>query len=312
MHDYDGIVDLPPSQSKRLDLYIAEDLRLMRRSRIRARRLGATVNGKTAKLSRLVKAGDALRLVWEDDPPIDVIPEHIPLDIVYEDGSVIVVNKPQGLVVHPGAGNVSGTLANALLWRFNMKHGGKTDAPFAGEGRPFIVHRLDKDTSGVMIAAWDSAALSFLSDQFRERAVRKTYAAIVNGCPAEPRGTISTNIVRDRNNRQRFTVSERSGKSALTRYKVVRSAGGCSLLKIRPKTGRTHQIRVHLRSIGHPIVGDPLYGQPPRNGLLEPALALHSKTLEIVLPDRATRSRFTTPLPARFKKILLQGISGNQ
>jgi 23S rRNA pseudouridine1911/1915/1917 synthase len=302
-------VDLPPSQHKRLDLYIAETLGLMRRSQIKARRLQATVNGRTAKLSRLLKAGDALSLVWQDAPPPDIIPEYIPLDIVYEDARVIVVNKPQGLVVHPGAGNPNGTLANALLWRLCQKRGGragdaeKNSCLLPGNQRPFIVHRLDKDTSGLLIAAWDGDALVFLSDQFRARTVRKTYAAIVNGCPARVCGVISSNIVRDRNDRKRFTVSDSTGKSALTRYRVVRSAGGISLLKIRPKTGRTHQIRVHLRSIGHPVIGDRLYGPSVPPGTPRPTLALHSKTLEIVLPD-GTRTRFTTPLPPRFKEIL--------
>jgi 23S rRNA pseudouridine1911/1915/1917 synthase len=306
LRDYHGIVDLPPSQNKRLDLYIAETLTLMRRSQIKARRLQAMVNGKTAKLSRLVKAGDALGLVWQDAPPSDIVPEYIPLDIVYEDGRVIVVNKPQGLVVHPGAGNPSGTLANALLWRLCRKQGGAAaDAVglLSGNPRPFIVHRLDKDTSGLLIAAWDSDALAFLSDQFKARTVRKTYAAIVKGRPARACGVISSNIVRDRNDRKRFTVSDNAGRSALTRYKVVRSAGGLSLLKIRPKTGRTHQIRVHLRSIGHPVIGDRLYGPSVPARMPSQTLALHSKTLEIVLPG-GNRARFTTPLPPHFKEIM--------
>jgi 23S rRNA pseudouridine1911/1915/1917 synthase len=304
--DYQGIVNLPPAQSKRLDLYIAETLNLMRRSQIKARRLRATVNGRTAKLSRLVKAGDALSLVWQDAPPPGIIPEYIPLDIVYEDTRVIVVNKPQGLVVHPGAGNPGGTLANALLWRLCQKQGGGAgDASglLSGNPRPFIVHRLDKDTSGLLIAAWDNDTLAFLAGQFRARTVRKTYAAIVKGCPASERGVISSNIVRDRNDRKRFTVSDSAGRSALTYYKLVRSTGSCSLLKIRPKTGRTHQIRVHLRSIGHPVIGDRLYGQAVPAVVPHPTLALHSKTLEIVLPGGA-RTRFTTRLPSRFKQLM--------
>jgi 23S rRNA pseudouridine1911/1915/1917 synthase len=272
----------------------------MRRSQIKARRLLAEVNGKTVKRSRLVKTGDELYLSWEDAPPLDIVPQHIPLNIVYEDERVIVLNKQQGLVVHPGAGNSSGTLSNALMWRLNRKpRGGGSDA--AAGPRPFIVHRLDKDTSGLMIAAWDCASLSFLADQFRARTVRKVYAAIVQGCPAERRGVISANIVRDRNNRKRFTVSEDSGKSALTYYRVVRSFSNCSLLYLRPKTGRTHQLRVHLRSIGHPVAGDPVYGGA---GFPEATLALHAKSLELVLPGSETRTRFVTKLPARFKELL--------
>jgi 23S rRNA pseudouridine1911/1915/1917 synthase len=303
-------VVLPSSESRRLDLYIAETLRLMRRSQIKARRLQASVNGKKAKYSHPVKAGDEIRLAWEDAPAHGIIPEDIPLNIVYEDERVIVVNKPQGLVVHPGAGNASGTLANALLWRLNQKRGGGV-RPADGT-RPFIVHRLDKDTSGLLIAAWDSEALSFLSDQFKAGTVRKTYAAIVKGRPERDEGFISSNIVRDRVNRKRFTVSDCSGRSAITHYRVVRTAGCCSLLKLRPKTGRTHQIRVHLRSIGHPIIGDPVYGPPAAFTAklfreLEPpemTLALHAKTLELVLPG-AGPSRFVSALPHRFKKLLL-------
>ncbi|MDR2343738.1 MAG: RluA family pseudouridine synthase [Spirochaetaceae bacterium] len=298
MSAYHGIVDLPSAQTVRLDIYIAEYLGLMRRSQIKTRRLESAVNGKKVKRSRPVRAGDELCLSWEDTPPLDIVPQHIPLNVVYEDERVIVVNKRQGLVVHPGAGNLSGTLVNALMWRLGQKPGGGCAA--AGP-RPFIVHRLDKDTSGLLIAAWDTDALSFLAGQFRDRTVRKVYAAIVAGCPAERIGVISANIVRDRNDRKRFTVSKDSGRSALTHYKVVKSYGGRSLLRLRPKTGRTHQLRVHLRSIGHPIVGDPVYGQAHGQ---QATLALHAKSLELILPGADERTRFVTKLPARFKGLL--------
>jgi 23S rRNA pseudouridine1911/1915/1917 synthase len=327
---YRGIVDLPLCEIKRLDLYVAENLSLMRRSQVKARGMAAEVNGKTAKLSRMVKSGDEINLSWEELPPLHIIPENIPLKIVYEDERVIVLNKAQGMVVHPGAGNWSGTLANALLWRSTRKQSVRNAAGFHADfhdfhdfhaglydgfhgsfaQRPFIVHRLDKDTSGLIIAAWDADALAFLSAQFKERAARKVYAAIVTGCPSEKRGFISSNIARDRHDRKRFTVSDTSGKSALTYYRVIKTLGGgaAALLLLRPKTGRTHQLRVHLRSIGHPIAGDPLYGVHQRGGgaALSPSMALHAKTLDIVLPDRKTRSRFTTKLPARFKEIMLR------
>ncbi|MDR2802857.1 MAG: RluA family pseudouridine synthase [Treponema sp.] len=298
MGDYHGIVNLS-AENARLDRYIAEGLRLMRRSQIKTRGMMAVVNGKSVKVSRLVKNGDELKLSWEDPPPCRLIPQNIPLNIVYEDSRVIVVNKPRGLVVHPGAGNMNGTLANALLWRLNQKKGVNVD--FTGSLRPFIVHRLDKDTSGLIIAAWDSEALSFLADQFKARTVRKIYAAIVRGCPAERRGVISLNIVRDRKDRKRFTVSKDEGKSAVTYYRVVRGAADCSLLALRPKTGRTHQLRVHLRSMGHPIIGDPLYGYSDKQGA---GLALHAKQLELILPDNKIRSCFRTKLPERFKAIM--------
>jgi 23S rRNA pseudouridine1911/1915/1917 synthase len=306
MDVYSGIVDLPEYIGKRLDVYIAEHLRLMRRSQIKARRLRAQVNGKNVKISRLVKNGDEIYLSWEQSPPLMLSPEYIPLDIVYEDQRVIVINKAQGLVVHPGAGNAGGTLANALLWHIRQKRGGLFDASGMPSQRPFIVHRLDKDTSGLLIAAWDACALSFLADQFRARTVRKIYAAVVKGRPPLERGVIRTNIVRDKRDRKRFTVSEDGGKSALTYYQVMRSVGNCSLLQLRPRTGRTHQLRVHLRSIGCPILGDPLYGgQGASGGTPRPTLALHAKSLELTLPSGGLRSRFVTKLPARFKKLLL-------
>ncbi|MDR0663309.1 MAG: RluA family pseudouridine synthase [Spirochaetaceae bacterium] len=302
---YSGTVDLPEGMSKRLDIYIAGHLRLMRRSQIKARRLSAEVNGKNVKISRLVRRGDRIHLCWEESPPLMLSPERIPLDIVYEDERVIVVNKAQGLVVHPGAGNAGGTLANALLWHISQRTGGLFDASDMPGTRPFIVHRLDKDTSGLLIAAWDAEALSFLADQFRARTVRKIYAAVVKGRPPLERGVIRANIVRDKRDRKRFTVSEDGGKSALTYYRVMRSAGDCSLLRLRPKTGRTHQLRVHLRSIGCPILGDPLYGgQGVYGGLTRPTLALHAKSLELTLPSGKSRSRFVTKLPRRFKKLL--------
>jgi 23S rRNA pseudouridine1911/1915/1917 synthase len=316
MGDYRGFVDLPSAETKRLDVYIAENLGLMRRSQIKTRRLHAVVNSKAAKISRLVRAGDDLRLSWEAPPPLRLVPENIPLNIVYEDERVIVLNKPSGMVVHPGAGNWSGTLSHALLWRFNQRITDTTADfrnPFgggSGDLRPFIVHRLDKDTSGLIIAAWDMDALVFLSSQFKARTTRKVYAAIVRGCPVKERGVISLNIVRDKHCRKRFTVSnsESAGKSAITYYHVIRSAGGCSLLSLRPKTGRTHQLRVHLRAIGHPIIGDPIYGHaartPPALGSLRSPLALHAKTLEITLPDTNEKSRFKTKLPRRFKEIM--------
>jgi 23S rRNA pseudouridine1911/1915/1917 synthase len=277
----------------RLDRYVAEKLRLLSRSQIKARALEARLNGKKVRISRPVKPGDLLELSWTAPEPLNLIPEDIPLDIIYEDERVVVINKAQGMVVHPGAGNRSGTLANALLFR-RIHRGG------SGEGlpgfRPGIVHRLDKDTSGVIIAAWDEEALAFLADQFKARTVRKIYAALVRGTPKAEQGWIETRIIRDSRNRQRFTVSEERGKPALTWYQVKRSWGDRSLLLLRPKTGRTHQIRVHLRYLGCPILGDPVYGLGEAGGLM-----LHAKSLSLVLPGETEARRFRTPLPPRFR-----------
>jgi 23S rRNA pseudouridine1911/1915/1917 synthase len=305
--------------SARLDRYVAERLRLLTRSQLKTRLLEARVNGKPVKLSRLLKAGDTLDLSWADPEPLTLTPENIPLEILYEDTRVIVVNKAQGMVVHPGAGNHRGTLANALLHR-RLVRGGAGEGGIEGSSplglRPGIVHRLDKDTSGVIIAAWDDGALTFLSDQFKNRQARKLYAAIVQGIPSAAEGRIESRIVRDSRDRKRFTVSVDKGKSALTQYRVIRtwpdiSAGawpggsrsGYSLLLLRPRTGRTHQLRVHLRYLGHPIVGDPIYGAPdPR--FPHASLMLHAKSLSLLLPDRDETVLFKAPLPERFRVMM--------
>jgi 23S rRNA pseudouridine1911/1915/1917 synthase len=304
MPSYSCRVDIP--EAIRLDRYVAEYTGLLTRSQIKSRLLEARLNGKPVKFSRLVKAGDMLELSWAESPPADLIPEDIPLDIVYEDERVVVINKPQGMVVHPGAGNSRGTLANALLYRRLER------AVPAGAGewfRPGIVHRLDKDTSGLIIAAYDDKALVFLADQFKARRVKKIYAALVRGIPREEQGRIETGIVRDSRDRKRFVCSlpeSGRGKYALSFYRVIRSWGGYSLVFLRPKTGRTHQLRVHLRYLGHPILGDPLYGSPD-SGFPRASLMLHAKSLSLMLPGGGP-GNFKSPLPRRFREII-RGLS---
>ncbi|GHT68997.1 ribosomal large subunit pseudouridine synthase D [Spirochaetia bacterium] len=302
MPSWSGMVsDLIPS-SLRLDRYVSEQLNLLSRSQIKTRSMEARLNGKAVKLSRIVKPGDTLELSWADPESTDLESEDLPLKVIYEDSRVIVVDKAQGMVVHPGAGNPRGTLANALLYRRLRRWGG--DKVPAGEGcRPGIVHRLDKDTSGVMIAAWDDEALAFLSDQFKRRLVRKTYIAIVQGVPKETSGRIETLISRDSRDRKRFAVSTGKGKSALTLYRVIRSWQGHALVLLRPRTGRTHQLRVHMRHIGHPIVGDPIYGfSDPL--FPDVSLMLHAKSLAITLPGDTGQRTFKAPLPDRFHLMI--------
>ena len=285
----------------RLDCYIAGNLSLLSRSQIKTRHLNAKINGKAVKISRMVKSGDTLELFWNDPDPPDLIPEDIPLDIVYEDKHTVVINKPQGMVVHPGAGNWRGTLANALYYRrLNRLATAESPAPNNHPAglRPGIVHRLDKETSGVIIAAYDDEALAFLAAQFKSRKTKKTYIAIVNGIPAEKKGRIETCIARDPKDRKRFAVSP-SGKLAISYYSVIKTWRTHSLVLLRPKTGRTHQLRVHTRYLGHPVVGDPLYG------FADPAfpnasLMLHAKSLAIALPGDSAQQIFKAPLPRRF------------
>jgi 23S rRNA pseudouridine1911/1915/1917 synthase len=254
------------------------------------------VNGKPVKRSRILKPGDRLELSWEEGGAGGLEPQDLPLKVVYEDSRVIVIDKAQGMVVHPGAGNYSGTLVNALLYR----RGG---LPFSGESfRPGIVHRLDKDTSGVMICAWDDESHAFLSEQFKARKTRKRYAAILRGVPQESCGRIETLLCRDSRDRKRFAAGPR-GKAALTYYRLIRSWGTHSLALLRPRTGRTHQLRVHMAYLGHPILGDPIYGS--RDPLFPAAtLMLHAKSLGIKLPGERGRRVFTTALPDRFRPIL--------
>jgi 23S rRNA pseudouridine1911/1915/1917 synthase len=294
---------------------VAESLKLLSRSQIKARKLKARANGKDVKISRILKPGDKLDFSWEDAEPVDLIPEDIALDIIYEDDRVAVINKAQGMVVHPGAGNRSGTLANALYFRrlqktkeCNLTDGSiKTangirpnDFQLTGT-RPGIVHRLDKDTSGLIITAWDEEAHLFLAEQFRNRNVIKTYAALVQGCPSEKSGRIEMPIGRNKKNRKLFDVDP-NGKPSLTLYKVVKSWGNYSLLLLRPKTGRTHQLRVHLRHLGNPVLGDPLYGKIDSR-FPNATLMLHAKRLSIVLPGKG-RETFRTKFPERFRGFL--------
>ena len=300
MPSFSCTVDDSVSQELRLDRYVAEYLKILSRSQIKARKLKAALNGKEVKVSRILKAGDRLELSWTEAESAFLVPQNIPLDVIYENERVIVVNKPQGMVVHPGAGNKQGTLANALLYR----RLGKTGTPLSCAGlRPGIVHRLDKDTSGVIIAAWDDEALAFLSEQFKATKVRKSYAALVFGCPKDARGCIEKRIVRSRRDRKSFTVSDNEGRMSVTYFRLVRSYGDYSLLLLRPKTGRTHQIRVHLKYLGNPVMGDPVYGRvDPR--FKNATLMLHAKNLSLVLPDEEIPKTFRTQLPARFREAI--------
>ena len=338
MPSFSCTVDYSIPQGLRLDRYVAEYLKILSRSQIKARKLSAAINGKPVKISRILSGGEHLDISWEEAESFYLLPQNLPLDIVYEDSRVIVINKEQGMVVHPGAGNRQGTLANALFYRMLEKNGMQPDFhtsmeawPHPGnnsEGassfplqiqpgiRPGIVHRLDKDTSGVIIAALDNDALAFLASQFKARTVRKSYAALVLGCPKDAKGCINKRIARSIRNRKIFTTSENYGRPSVTCYKLIKTYGKYSLLLIRPKTGRTHQIRVHLKYLGTPILGDSLYGrEDPR--FKSASLMLHAKRLSIILPPNfgtimppcgisapGMQKTFRTPLPARFRKII--------
>ncbi|MDR2542314.1 MAG: RluA family pseudouridine synthase [Treponema sp.] len=285
------------SQPLRLDRYLSETLKLLSRSQIKVRNLNAKVNGKEVKISRLVKSQDHLEISWDNPSPVDLVPQDIPLEILWEDEKCIVVNKQQGMVVHPGAGNHQGTLANALCYNRLQK-----GSAFPSSQRPGIVHRLDKDTSGLIICAWDEESHRMLSEQFKNRKVKKYYLAIVCGMPNEIKGCIETFIARDVKDRKKFTVSSK-GKYAISFYKVLKQWQSHSLILLRPKTGRTHQLRVHMRHIGCPILGDSIYGN--KDSLFpNVTLMLHSKRLVITLPQETEQRVFTSIMPQRFFAIM--------
>ncbi|MBO8450763.1 MAG: RluA family pseudouridine synthase [Spirochaetes bacterium] len=313
MTDNTFTVDLPDGVQIRLDKYCAGNCGLVR-SRLKNGLQSAEVNGKPVKLSRAVKNGDRIRLCWEEPASGgSVVPEDIPLDILFENGDVTVVNKPQGMVTHPAAGNWSGTLANALLYHWGFRDapevaetGAGADVPagFAAN-RPGIVHRLDKDTSGVLITARNPAAADFLQNEFQSRRVKKIYTAVLCGVPAEKRGVVDNFIFRDPANRLRFTCAARPGrgKHARTAYRVVAEYGDFSLVVFRIFTGRTHQIRVHSLALGCPVLGDPLYGRRNRQFSAVPMM-LHARSLRIRLPGEDSPRLFRAPLPEHFLQTL--------
>ncbi|MBN1409820.1 MAG: RluA family pseudouridine synthase [Spirochaetales bacterium] len=284
--------------SVRIDKYVSENLGLLSRSQIKQRVTNVEVNGKKAKLSRKISAGDSIRLVYTDPPPLDLVPEKMDLDILFENEDVIVLNKPQGLVVHPGSGNFTGTLANGLV------HYCRTLSNAFGPEwlRPGIVHRLDKDTSGVIITAKHPPSHEWLASQFKERLTEKIYLAVLLGTLPQQEGTIRTRIARDPGNRKKFCVASRGGKPAETRYVTLSAVEQYCCVQLFPKTGRTHQLRVHMAHLGCPILGDPIYGKG-ENPFPGTTLMLHAYSLTIRLQKNGERKTFTAPLPGRFAGI---------
>jgi len=295
----------------RLDSFLASRLSEISRTRIQhAIHDGdILVNQRIAKSSYRLREGDQIEIDLPEPPPVELVPENIPLNIVYEDADVIVVNKPAGMVVHPGAGIESGTLANALVHHFNSL------SKKAGRIRPGIVHRLDKDTSGLLVVAKNDIAHERLSDQFRDRQVFKMYIALVYGRLAKDRGEIQERIGRGTHNRTRMAVLKGgAGRPAHTIFEVAARYQEFTLLNVQIKTGRTHQIRVHLAHIGHPVVGDSTYGGGRVNEIrdVETRRAaqslgrhfLHAEKLAFSHPRTGEPLEFTSPLPNELNRLL--------
>ena len=296
------------NKSERLDKYIASLPNGMNRSKLKSGVTEILVNGKKSKLSQKINAQDIIDIEWEDNIPENIEPEDIPLDIIYEDENVTVVNKKQGMVTHPACGNWNGTLVNALLY-----HWGREAVKQVKEGseqkimefrRPGIVHRLDKETSGIIITAKNRDVEEYLGQQFRQKTLRKEYILIVKGRPPAAAGDIRTQIIRDPKDRKRYKAVENSseGKYARTLYHCISSYGNYTLVRVRLKTGRTHQIRVHMKYLGCPIVGDPVYNKVDPI-FPDATLMLHSKLLEITIPGEDKPRTFITPTPKRFLKL---------
>ena len=300
----------PQEAAERLDVFLSRKNPGLSRSQIkRLIEMGRVqVGGKKAKAGLRLRVKDAVTLTLPEPRKLELEAQAIPLKVLYEDRHLIVVEKPAGLVVHPGAGNLSGTLVNALLHRCPDLAG------IGGVLRPGIVHRLDKDTSGVLVAAKDDLAHRFLAEQFKKHTAERKYVGIVFGqLPDE--GQVSADIGRHPTHRKKMSARPRKGREARTHWRVLQRFRSFNLAEFRLETGRTHQIRVHLSSIGHPILGDPLYGgksrlasvQPPalRKGLQSlRRQALHAATLGFIHPATKEFMEFSSPLPADMEEAI--------
>lgn len=287
---------------QRLDAYAASAFPYSRNAVQRLIENGdLLLNGAEAPGKKKVRAGDIVTVTPPPPAITDAVPQDIPLDIVYQDADLAVINKPKGMVVHPAAGNPDGTLVNALLFHIRDLSG------VGGELRPGIVHRIDRMTSGLLVVAKNDAAHAFLSDQLRDHSMFRIYYALAEGNFREDSGTVDAPIARAKNDRKRMAVDP-CGRSAVTHWQVLERfsvPGGqpVTLLKVRLETGRTHQIRVHMAHIKHPLVGDEVYGRG-ENRLGITGQALHAGELSLVHPATHERMTFTAPLPEEFEKAL--------
>ncbi len=283
--------------SKRIDHYLASHLTLSRsaiQKLIKSQLV--TVNGEPVKQNYKIHPGDEIRVFIPGISPIPLIPEPIPLNILYEDEYLIVLNKPAGLVVHPAPGHERGTLVNALLYHCKDLKG------IGGRERPGIVHRLDKDTSGVLVVAKTDYVHRHLSKQFKWHTVHRLYVALVKGYVEKDKGTVELPIGRDKRDRKKISPRTLRPKMAITHYKVLKRFRDFTLLELKPETGRTHQLRVHLAYIQHPIVGDPVYGG--RAKIKAPRMMLHARYLGFVHPVKNMYMEFEAPLPEEMEGFI--------
>ncbi len=285
----------------RLDVYVSE---LAEVTRSRAAMLVAEdcvlVNGAKKPKNYMLKTGDRVEITLPEPVSAEASPEDIPLDIVFEDSDMLVVNKPKGMVVHPAAGNQSGTLVNALLY-----HCGESLSGINGVTRPGILHRIDKDTSGLLMVAKHDTAHNFLAEQIKDHSFFREYEAVVHGTVKADRGRIEAPIGRHPVRRKEMAVTDKNSKEAITEYEVIKRYGDFTHIRLRLHTGRTHQIRVHMAFMGHPVAGDPVYGpkKAAGKGVLE-GQCLHAKRLGFTHPSSGEYMEFDSALPQYFKTFL--------
>ena len=292
---------------KRLDIYLTEALDKSftgqsQLSRNAVQRLisegGALVNGKIQDKNHRVYKNDILSVRIPEPKDLRVVSQNIPLDIVYEDACLLVINKQKGMVVHPAAGHNDTTLVNALMY-----HCGDSLSGINGVKRPGIVHRIDKDTSGLIIVAKNNEAHISLAKQFFDHSIEREYHAVCHGPLTKESGVINSNIIRDSRNRMKYTVCEKGGKNAVTEYSLIRNYLNYSYVSLKLSTGRTHQIRVHMAFIGHAVAGDSVYGPKSTPRELE-GQCLHAKTIGFTNPETGKYMRFESELPVYFKNFL--------
>ncbi|HHZ02839.1 MAG TPA: RluA family pseudouridine synthase [Tissierellia bacterium] len=293
------IIVISEEENQRIDVYLTKKLPDFSRNSIQKliTEGNITVNKREIKPNYKVKINDLIEVVIPPPEILDVVPENIPLDIVYQDNDLAVIDKPQGMVVHPAPGNYSGTLVNALMYHLNNL------SSINGVLRPGIVHRLDKDTSGLMLVAKNDLSHKHLAQALKEHSIKRIYYGLVEGNIKEEEGTINAPLGRSEKDRKKRAVTYKNSKEAITHYKVLKRYGKYTLAKFKLETGRTHQIRVHMKYLGHPLVGDAVYGSKSNKFRLEGQL-LHSKTLGFVHPTRKNYMEFNSQLPDYFLKVL--------
>lgn len=299
---------LPEQEGKRIDAFVCEQLDGITRSMVQnwiEQGHVTLASEKTVKKNYKVSAGDEVIVQMPEPQSVEIEPENIPIDIVYEDEDIIIVNKARGMVVHPAVGNWNGTLVNALMY-----HCGDRLSGINGEIRPGIVHRIDKDTSGLLVVAKNDLAHQSLAEQIACHSAAREYQAIVVGAPREDQGTIDQPIGRHKVDRKKMAIVP-DGRHAVTHYQVLKRFRGYSLLAFQLETGRTHQIRVHMASIGHPIIGDPLYGLKKDRFSNLDGQCLHAWRLSLDHPRTGERMVFEAPLPEYFTAILNKMVQEN-